>query len=79
MTIDLSQFHQVFFDESLEGLDAMESALLEFDVAAPDMERINEIFRAAHSINQCGSISKAVKYCARISVGMRVMCCSDPS
>ncbi|MDX1453165.1 MAG: chemotaxis protein CheA [Oleiphilaceae bacterium] len=50
MTIDLSQFHQVFFDECHEGLDAMESALLNFEVANPDSESINGIFRAAHSI-----------------------------
>lgn len=50
MSIDLSQFHQVFFEESLEGLDVMESALLNLDVADCDSETINEIFRAAHSI-----------------------------
>ncbi|MBV1877508.1 MAG: chemotaxis protein CheA [Pseudomonadales bacterium] len=50
MSIDLSQFHQVFFEESFEGLDVMESGLLELDPAAPDDEEINSIFRAAHSI-----------------------------
>ncbi|WP_197474924.1 Hpt domain-containing protein, partial [Oleiphilus sp. HI0079] len=48
--VDLSQFHQVFFEESNEGLDIMESALLELDPEALDSERIDEIFRAAHSI-----------------------------
>ncbi|AQS35469.1 CheA signal transduction histidine kinase [Shewanella psychrophila] len=50
MEIDLSQFSQVFFEESLEGLDAMESELLNLDVNNPDDEAINTIFRAAHSI-----------------------------
>lgn len=48
--VDLSQFHQTFFDESLEGLDAMESALLKLDTGAADNELVNTIFRAAHSI-----------------------------
>ncbi|WP_428239452.1 chemotaxis protein CheA [Gynuella sp.] len=49
-SIDLSQFHQVFFEESLEGLDSMENCLLEIDVSNIDRELINTIFRAAHSI-----------------------------
>src|SRR3990167_2917947 len=50
MSIDLSQFHQVFFEESHEGLNMMESALLTLDVAHLDPETINAVFRAAHSI-----------------------------
>lgn len=50
MTIDLSQFHQVFFEESVEGLDAMEVALMELDSNAINAEIINTIFRSAHSI-----------------------------
>ena len=50
MSVDLSQFHQVFFEESYEGLDIMESALLNIDLANLDSETINAIFRAAHSI-----------------------------
>ncbi|MEC4727962.1 chemotaxis protein CheA [Shewanella sp. D64] len=50
MEIDLSQFSQVFFEESLEGLESMESELLKLDVSEPDDESINTIFRAAHSI-----------------------------
>lgn len=50
MSIDLSQFHQVFFEESFEGLDIMESNLLALNLAAVDSETINTIFRAAHSI-----------------------------
>jgi len=50
MTIDLTQFHDAFFEESLEALDSMEAALLKLDVGAPDKELINTIFRVAHSI-----------------------------
>lgn len=51
MTIDLQQFHQVFFEESLEGLDIMEQGLLTLgDGGDEDIEVINNIFRAAHSI-----------------------------
>ncbi len=46
----MSQFHQVFFEESLEGLDIMEKHLLELDTGNIDLEEINTIFRAAHSI-----------------------------
>lgn len=49
-SIDMAQFHQTFFEESLEGLDVMESTLLNLDAGAADPEAINSIFRAAHSI-----------------------------
>ncbi len=50
MTIDMSQFYQVFFDEADELLAEMEKLLLALDVSAPDNEDLNAIFRAAHSI-----------------------------
>ncbi len=50
MSLDLAQFHDAFFEESFEALDAMETALLQLDVGAPDPEIINTIFRVAHSI-----------------------------
>jgi len=50
MTIDLTQFHDAFFEESFEALDSMEAALLKLDIGAPDAELINTIFRVAHSI-----------------------------
>jgi two-component system chemotaxis sensor kinase CheA len=49
MSIDMEQFHEVFFEESLEGLDVMEQALLIIG-QSNDPEVINTIFRAAHSI-----------------------------
>lgn len=50
MSIDMSQFFQVFFDESAEHLETMEHLLLQLDVESPDNEELNAIFRAAHSI-----------------------------
>ena len=50
MSIDLSQFFEVFFEESFEGLDTMEAELLNLEPGEEDLETINTIFRAAHSI-----------------------------
>ncbi len=50
MSIDVTQFHQVFFEESFEGLEAMETALLDLGNGAEDTDLIHLIFRAAHSI-----------------------------
>lgn len=50
MSTDLEQFYEVFFEESSELLAEMESCLLGLDVNSPDMEDMNAIFRAAHSI-----------------------------
>ena len=50
MAIDMAQFHEVFFEESFEGLEIMESGLLNLDQGSVDEEAINSIFRAAHSI-----------------------------
>ncbi len=50
MAIDIGQFVQTFFEESLEGLDIMEAGLLALPPGAADLEQINTIFRAAHSI-----------------------------
>src|SRR5260370_3551514 len=51
MTFDLemAEIAKVFFQESREGLDVMESGLLSLGATA-DSENINTIFRAAHSI-----------------------------
>ncbi len=47
---DLSEFYEVFFEECFEGLEIMESGLLALAPGSADMEEINTIFRAAHSI-----------------------------
>ena len=48
MSVDLSQFIPSFLEESFEGLELMESSLL--NLKAGDHETIHSIFRAAHSI-----------------------------
>ncbi|MGB5396278.1 MAG: chemotaxis protein CheA [Gammaproteobacteria bacterium] len=52
--MDLSEFHDVFFEECYEGLNVMESGLLKLDKGT-DIEEINTIFRAAHSIKGGGA------------------------
>ena len=53
-TIDLERFHATFFEESREGCEQMEVGLLSLDQIAEgeaiDLEVVNTIFRAAHSI-----------------------------
>ena len=50
MTLDLTQFHETFFEESFEALGSMEAALLKLSAGEADAELINTIFRVAHSI-----------------------------
>ena len=54
MSIDLSEFHDIFFEECTEGLSVMEEGLLTLDNGT-DVEEINAIFRAAHSIKGGGA------------------------
>lgn len=55
MSFDMSQFHEVFFEESREHLESMEALLLGVDVAHPVSEDLHAIFRAAHSIKGSSS------------------------
>ena len=55
MSIDMEQFRQTYLEESFEGLEIMESGLLELTPGAADSESINTIFRAAHSIKGGGA------------------------
>lgn len=50
MTIDLSQFYEIFFDEAEELLAEAERLLLGIEIEDPGTEELNAIFRAAHSI-----------------------------
>ncbi len=50
MSMDITDFYQTFFDEADELLADMEQHLLLLDPQAPDVEQLNAIFRAAHSI-----------------------------
>ncbi|MBK4734162.1 chemotaxis protein CheA [Noviherbaspirillum pedocola] len=50
MSVDISQFYQVFFEEAEELLAEMERLLLALDPDATDMEELAAIFRTAHSL-----------------------------
>lgn len=50
MSIDLSQFQETFFIESAEHVETMETGLLELEQRADDLDLLNRIFRAAHSV-----------------------------
>ncbi|MGB5744834.1 MAG: ATP-binding protein [Sedimenticolaceae bacterium] len=50
MNLDLAQCHQLFFEESFEGLEAMENGLLSMGAGTTDPEDMHAVFRAAHSI-----------------------------
>ena len=50
MSIDMTQFYNVFFEECAEHLANMEALLVDLDPADTDPEQLNAIFRAAHSI-----------------------------
>ena len=47
---DLSQFHEIFFEEARENLDLMEKLLITFNPDRADDETLNGIFRCAHSV-----------------------------
>lgn len=53
--IDMSQFHDIFFEEAIEGIGIMEKELLSLHPGESDSEIINTIFRAAHSIKGSAS------------------------
>lgn len=48
--MSMEEFHQIFFEEADELIEAMESELLEMVFDADNPDRINNVFRAAHSI-----------------------------
>src|SRR5574337_1501699 len=48
--IALAPFHAVFFEEAGENLERLEQLLLELDPARVDDERLNAVFRCAHSV-----------------------------
>lgn len=53
--IDLERFYPTFFAESAAGLDAMEADLLRLEKETHDVELMNAIFRAIHSIKGASS------------------------
>jgi two-component system chemotaxis sensor kinase CheA len=58
MPVDLTEVRTLFFEESFENLDTMESNLLDLEIGSLNKELINSIFRAAHSIKGGAGIFK---------------------
>lgn len=58
MPIDLQQLLPTFIEESLENVEEMEEALLKLDLTQIDIEQINQIFRAVHTIKGNSTIFK---------------------
>ena len=50
MNLDMTMFHQAFFEETAESLNEWESLLLHLEETPNDPELLNTIFRCAHSI-----------------------------
>ncbi|MBQ0028052.1 MAG: chemotaxis protein CheA [Lachnospiraceae bacterium] len=48
--MDVSQYLEVFIDETKEHLQNLNTQILELEQSPDDMDTINEIFRAAHSL-----------------------------
>lgn len=51
VTVDMSQFYQVFSQAAAEQLSDLKRMLCDFDLGRINDSQMNEIFRAAHSIN----------------------------
>ncbi len=70
MEIDLKRFQDTFFEEAAEHLETIESGLLRLEETGDELELLNTIFRAAHSIkgaagsfgfNELGSLTHALE------------------
>ena len=51
MSIDMSEFYQVFFEEAAELLEEMETLLVDLDIENPNLEDMNAIFRHLIRVN----------------------------
>jgi two-component system, chemotaxis family, sensor kinase CheA len=50
MNLDMTMFHQTFFEEAADLLNDLEGLLLRLEETPEDLELLNTIFRCAHSI-----------------------------
>lgn len=50
MSVDMSQFHDVLFEECLEHLDIMKKEIETIDYDVFDFEKMNTVYRGAHTI-----------------------------
>lgn len=52
MALDMEQLRKIFHVECRENLETLEGELLQLDPSQVDLEVLNTIFRAAHSIKK---------------------------
>ena len=48
--MDVSQYLEIFLDETKEHLQSLNTQILELEQDSENMDTVNEIFRAAHSL-----------------------------
>ena len=48
--MDVSQYLEIFIDETKEHLQSLNTSILELEQDPSSMDTVNEIFRAAHSL-----------------------------
>ena len=48
--MDTSQYMSMFLEESMENLQTLNESLLELEQKPEDIDKLNEIFRVAHTI-----------------------------
>ena len=48
--MDVSQYLDIFLDETKEHLQSLSDQIMKLEQDSEDMDTINEIFRAAHSL-----------------------------
>ena len=63
MTLDLTQFHEIFFEESFEALDSMEAALLKLSAGEVD-QALAQTMRLPGAANAGPWVSRARRYIA---------------
>jgi len=51
--MDMSQYLEIFIDETKEHLQSLNQSLLELEQNPDDTSVLNEIFRVAHTLKAC--------------------------
>lgn len=56
MSVDLTEFHEIYFAECLENLEALQVGVSQLRPADPDCKAMTRVYRAAHSIKGASAI-----------------------
>ena len=54
--MDVSQYLEIFIDESSEHLQTLSDCIMTLEQQPDNMDKINEVFRAAHSLGRYNGI-----------------------